>query len=81
MEEGEISCNKVVRDTCRFVQDIDLAVENILCLFICVLGYIARGPGLDSVEPWSQVGGGVGCFSSDSSDRLDKSKRVDGADD
>jgi hypothetical protein len=51
MEEGEISCNKVVRDTCRFVQDIDLAVENILCLFICVLGYIARGPGLDSVEP------------------------------
>jgi hypothetical protein len=51
MEESEISCNKMMRNTRGFVQHIDLAVENILRLFVRVLGYVARGPGLNSVEP------------------------------
>jgi hypothetical protein len=51
MEESEVSSNKVMRNTCGFVQHIDLAVENILGLFVRVLRYVACGPGLDSVEP------------------------------
>ena len=50
MEEREISCNKMVRDTGCFIQDIDLARENILSLFVGICGDVACGAGLDAVE-------------------------------
>jgi hypothetical protein len=51
MEESEIPRNKMMRDTRGLVQDVDLAVEHVFGLFVCVLGDVARGTCLDPVEP------------------------------
>jgi hypothetical protein len=50
VEERKVSGNKMMRDTRRLVQDVDLAVENVLGLFVCVLGNVTLGPRLDLVE-------------------------------
>jgi hypothetical protein len=50
VEERKVSGNKMMRDTRRLVQDVDLTVENVLGLFVCVLGNVALWTGLNLVE-------------------------------
>jgi hypothetical protein len=50
VEERKVSGNKMVRDTRRLVQDVDLAIENVLGLFVCVLRNVALWAGLNLVE-------------------------------
>jgi len=50
VEESEISGNEMMGDTSRLVEDVDLAVQNVFCLLVCVLGNVSCGPSLDAVE-------------------------------
>jgi hypothetical protein len=56
VEESKVSRNEMMSDTCRLVENIDLAIENILGLLVCVLWDVARGSSLDAVEAGGQVG-------------------------
>lgn len=64
MEEGEIPSHQVMRDPRRFVEDVDLPVEDVLGLFEVVLRG-ASGSGLDLVEAGGEVGGRVGGLRAD----------------
>lgn len=59
VEERKVACYQVVGDTCGLIQDIDLAVEHVLGLLVCVLGDVASGAGLDAVEARGEVCGVV----------------------
>lgn len=50
MEESKVACDKVMCDTSCLVEDVNLAVENIFGLLVCVLGNVAGGSCLDPVE-------------------------------
>jgi hypothetical protein len=50
VEEGKVAGNKVMCDARCLVQDVDLAVENVLGLFVVVLGDVACWACLDPVE-------------------------------
>lgn len=53
VEESEISRNKIMSDTCCLIEDIDLSIQNVFCLLVCVLWDVARGSSLDAVEAGS----------------------------
>jgi hypothetical protein len=71
MEESEVTSNEMMRDTGSLVQYVDLAVENVLGLFVCVLRDVAGGSCLDAVEAGGQVGWGVCSFGLDAEGGLD----------
>lgn len=50
MEESKVACNEMVRDASCLIEDVDLTVEHIFGLLVSVLGDVARGSCLDSVE-------------------------------
>lgn len=55
MEERKITRYQVVRDACGLVQDVDLAIEYVLGLLVCVLRDVASGTGLNAVEARCEV--------------------------
>ena len=59
MEKREVARHKVMRDTRRFVQDIDLPAEHVFGFFEDVCGG-ARRTGDDFVEAGCYGGGGGG---------------------
>lgn len=50
MEESKVTCDKVMCDAGSLVQNVDLAAEHVLGLFVCVWGDVAGGSCLDAVE-------------------------------
>lgn len=50
MEESKITRNKMMRDVRCLVQNVDLAVENVLGLFVVVCRDVPCGAGFDAVE-------------------------------
>jgi hypothetical protein len=71
MEESEVTSNEMMRDTGSLVQYVDLAVENVLGLFVCVLRDVAGGSCLDAVEAGGQVSWCVCSFGLDAEGGLD----------
>lgn len=55
MEEGKVTCDKMVDYAGSLVQNIDLAAQDILCLLVVVCGDVTSGSRLDSVEAGGQV--------------------------
>lgn len=55
VEEGKVTCDKVMCNSSSLVQDVDLAVQDILCLLVVVCGDITSGSRLDSVKTGRQV--------------------------
>ncbi len=55
MEESKVACDQVVCYACSLVEDINLAIEDVFGLLVCVLGDVACGAGLDAVEARGEV--------------------------
>jgi hypothetical protein len=64
VEEREIAGDEVVRYAGRFIQDINLAAQNILCL-LEVVGCRFRRPSFDFVEAGCEMCGRVGGLCAD----------------
>jgi hypothetical protein len=71
MEESKISRNEMMCNACCLVQYVDLAVENVFGLFVCVWRDISCGSCLNPIESRGQVGWGVGGLSSDALEESD----------
>jgi hypothetical protein len=55
VEESEVSRNEMMSDTCRLIENVDLAIQNVLGLLVCVLWDVTRGSSLDAIEAGGQV--------------------------
>ena len=50
MEKSKIARDQMVRHAGSLIEDIDLPIEHVLCLFVRVGWDVTRGTGLDAVE-------------------------------
>lgn len=55
VEESPVASDEVVCDASGLVENVDLAVENVLGLLVVVGGDVAGGARLDAVEAGGQV--------------------------
>jgi hypothetical protein len=67
MEKREVASYQVMCNTRGLVKHINLSVQHVLCLFVCVRGDVACGAGLNTIEAGGEVCWGVGGLGADAS--------------